>query len=68
MRHPLHRATAVACGAAMPAAWAQAPRHDDDVDETAHDGETPLVYVERVARLKAEHGWRTVEMRRLMPQ
>jgi len=44
------------------------PRQDDDVDETAHDGETPLIYVERVARLKAEHGWRTVEMRRLMPQ
>ena len=44
------------------------PRQDDDVDETAHDGELPLTYVERVARLKAEHGWRTVEMRRLMPQ
>ena len=44
------------------------PRQDDDVDETALDGELPLTYVERVARLKAEHGWRTVEMRRLMPQ
>ena len=44
------------------------PRHDDDVDETAHAGEAPEVYVERVALAKAEHGWRTVEMRRLMPQ
>lgn len=44
------------------------PRLDDDVDETAHEGEEALIYVERVARLKAEHGWRTVEMRRLMPQ
>lgn len=46
----------------------EAPRHDDDVDETAHAGETPEIYVERVARAKAEHGWCTVEMRRLMPQ
>ncbi len=44
------------------------PRQDDDVDESAHDGETPEVYVERVARAKAEHGWRIVQMRRLMPQ
>ena len=44
------------------------PRHDDDVDETAHAGEAPEVYVERVALAKAEHGWSTVEMRRLMPQ
>ena len=44
------------------------PRQDDDVDESAHEGEIPEVYVERVARAKAEHGWRTVLMRRLMPQ
>lgn len=44
------------------------PRQDDDVDESTHEGETPEVYVERVARAKAEHGWRTVLMRRLMPQ
>ncbi len=44
------------------------PRQDDDVDESAHAGEAPVVYVERVARAKAEHGWRTVQMRRLMPQ
>ena len=49
-------------------AFRSPPRQDDDVDETAHDGDAALVYVERVARLKAEHGWRTVEMRRLMPQ
>ena len=49
-------------------AFRSPPRQDDDVDETAHDGEAALGYVERVARLKAEHGWRTVEMRRLMPQ
>ena len=49
-------------------AFRSPPRQDDDVDEIAHDGEAALVYVERVARLKAEHGWRTVEMRRLMPQ
>ena len=49
-------------------AFRSPPRQDDDVDETAHAGEAPLVYVERVARLKAEHGWRTVELRRLMPQ
>lgn len=49
-------------------AFRSPPRQDDDVNETAHDGEAALVYVERVARLKAEHGWRTVEMRRLMPQ
>ncbi len=44
------------------------PRQDDDVDESAHEGEAPEVYVERVARAKAEHGWRIVQMRRLMPQ
>ena len=49
-------------------AFRSPPRQDDDVDETAHAGEAPLIYVERVARLKAEHGWRTVELRRLMPQ
>ena len=44
------------------------PRVDDDVDETPHAGEDPLVYVERVARAKAEHGWRTVVLRRMKPQ
>lgn len=46
----------------------EAPRHDDDVDETARAGETPERYVERVACAKAEHGWRTVDLRRLIPQ
>ena len=41
---------------------------DDDVDESAHPGEMPETYVARVARAKAEHGWRTVLMRRLVPQ
>lgn len=43
-------------------------REDDDVDETAYPGESPLVYVERVARAKVLHGLRTVGLRRLMPQ
>jgi septum formation protein len=41
---------------------------DDDVDETAHEGETPIRYVERLARAKAEHGWRVVDLRRLTPR
>jgi len=44
------------------------PRRGDDVDETALEGEVPTVYVERIAQAKAEHGWRTVELRRLMLQ
>ena len=44
------------------------PRHDDGVDETAHAGENPVRYVERVARAKAAHGWRVVDIRRLVPQ
>jgi septum formation protein len=42
-------------------------RHDD-VDETAHDGEPPAGYVDRVACAKAEHGWRIVVERRLLSQ
>jgi septum formation protein len=44
------------------------PRHDDDVDETAHAGETPIHYVERIARAKAELGRRVVDIHRLMPR
>ena len=44
------------------------PRHDDGVDETAHAGENPVRYVERVARSKAEHGCRIVQWRRLRAQ
>jgi septum formation protein len=40
----------------------------DDVDETAREGETPAAYVERVARAKAEQGWRIVVARSLPPQ
>ncbi|MDR2788076.1 MAG: Maf family nucleotide pyrophosphatase [Candidatus Accumulibacter sp.] len=43
------------------------PRQDDEVDETAHDGEIPGHYVERVARAKAERGWSILGLRRLMP-
>jgi septum formation protein len=44
------------------------PREDKELDETPHDGEAPVDYVQRVARAKAEHGWRIVEWRKLLPQ
>jgi septum formation protein len=44
------------------------PREDRELDETPHAGEPPLDYVQRVARAKAEHGWRIVEWRKLFPQ
>jgi len=44
------------------------PRDDKALDETPQAGEDPVVYVERVARAKAEHGWRIVDWRRLMAQ
>jgi septum formation protein len=44
------------------------PPRDDGVDETTHAGEAPDRYVERVARAKAEHGWRLVAIRRMVPQ
>lgn len=44
------------------------PREDQELDETPLAGEDPVVYVERVARAKAEHGWRIVDWRKLMPQ
>ena len=44
------------------------PREDKEVDETPHAGESPLVYVERVARAKAEHGSRIVAWRKMRPQ
>ncbi len=43
-------------------------RADREVDETPHAGEDPVSYVQRVARAKAEHGWRCVAWRRLLPQ
>jgi septum formation protein len=44
------------------------PRDDKALDETPHASEDPVAYVERVARAKAEHGWRIVDWRRLLPQ
>ncbi|HEX9395823.1 MAG TPA: Maf family protein [Burkholderiales bacterium] len=43
------------------------PGEDADVDEAPHAGELPEVYVERVARAKAEAGWRRL-MQRNLPQ
>ena len=45
-----------------------APREDREIDETPHPGEVPVDYVQRVARAKAEHGWRIVGGRRLLSQ
>ncbi|MEI7429082.1 MAG: Maf family protein [Betaproteobacteria bacterium] len=44
------------------------PREDKELDETPHAGEAPIDYVQRVAGAKAEHGWRIVEWRKLLPQ
>ncbi len=41
--------------------------HGADVDETPHAGEAPEAYVVRVARAKAELGWRQVASRALAP-
>src|SRR5689334_13879826 len=37
-----------------------------DIDETPHANESPADYVMRIARAKAEAGWRHVMQRRLM--
>jgi len=39
-----------------------------DVVVVAHDGEPPTHYVERIARTKAQAGWRSVEARKLEPR
>jgi septum formation protein len=44
------------------------PRDDKELDETPREGEEPVIYVERVARAKATHGWRIVDWRKLMAQ
>ena len=44
------------------------PREDKEVDETPLAGEAPMIYVERVARAKAEHGARIVAWRKMQPQ
>lgn len=43
-------------------------RADKETDETPLKNEDPLAYVQRVARVKAEHGWRCVGWRRLLAQ
>ena len=40
-------------------------RADSQTDETPKPGESPLDYVERVARAKAEHGSRIIDWRKL---
>ena len=40
-------------------------RADFEIDETPRPGEYPLVYVERVARAKSEHGQKIVNERKL---
>jgi len=42
-------------------------RRGADVDETLIPGESPESYVSRVARAKAEAGWRRIASRRLLP-
>ena len=39
-----------------------------EIDDTRHAGESPAVYVERVARAKAEYAWRIVVERKLLRQ
>jgi septum formation protein len=43
----------------------QRPDAPPDVDETMLPGEAPVAYVERVARAKAEAGWRLLRLRNL---
>ena len=40
-------------------------RADNETDETPHPGEDPVAYVERVARVKAEHRLKTVHERKV---
>ncbi len=44
------------------------PRRDQDIDEAPIAGEAPPAYVMRIARSKAEVGWRHVVARRLPPR
>lgn len=44
------------------------PRELSEVDETPHAGESPLIYVERVTRAKAELGARIATLRKLQSQ
>ena len=49
-------------------AFRNPPREDSEIDETPYPGETPVDYVQRVAQAKAQHGWRIVGWRKLMPR
>ena len=51
-----------------PLIFRQAPREDHELDETPQPGEDAASYVERLARNKAEHGWRIVKGRNLRLQ
>lgn len=44
------------------------PREDKELDESARANETPVDYVQRVARAKADHGWDIVSWRKLVTQ
>jgi septum formation protein len=41
------------------------PETDAELDEAVLEGETPSVYVERIARAKAQAGWKRLEQRSL---
>ena len=41
------------------------PHSDSELDETVLSGESPTAYVERVARAKAQAGWRRIGQRNL---
>jgi len=41
------------------------PETDAELNEAVHEGEAPQVYVERVARAKAQAGWQRLEQRNL---
>lgn len=43
------------------------PRREAGVDETPHDGEPPVDYVQRVCREKARAGWDALMLRNLPP-
>ena len=44
------------------------PRDDSEIDATRRSGESPAIYVERLARAKAEHAWRIIVERKLLRQ
>lgn len=44
------------------------PREDFEIDETPLPDEVPIDYVQRVARAKAEYGWRVVTLRKMRSQ